>query len=321
MTTISVCTLARGRARQLENLVAGLRQSERPPRELIVAVMQRRRYKLPEASFPIRQVMVTDAASGEAELCLARGRNAAARAASGDLLVFLDADCIPGPWLLDDYAAAAATHAGVLIGDVGYLAKGDSDHGVDFARFAATAVRHPERPEQREAVAACEGLPPIWSLNFAITRREFCAVGGFDERYVGYGGEDADFLRTVRERNALVWWLRGATAFHQFHPHHVPPVHHVDAVVANARRYEEKWREPAMEQWLRAFTLMGLVRRDREGWRKLRDPGEADFAVTRQQELLPCASGAQVLRWLEDRAVRRIDGRPGGPGNASTVAA
>lgn len=322
MTTISVCTLAKGRARHLENLVAGLRQSERPPRELIVAVMQRRRYQLPETSFPIRQVMVADASADETELCLARGRNAAAEAASGDLLVFLDADCIPGPSLLDDYAAAAATHGGVLIGDVGYLAKGDSDQGVDFARFAETAVRHPERPDRPEAaVAACEGLPLIWSLNFAITAREFRALGGFDERYVGYGGEDADFLRTVRERQWPVWWLRGATAFHQFHPHHVPPVHHLDAVVANARRYEEKWGEPAMEQWLRAFTLMGLVRREGDGWRKLRDPGEADYAVTRQQELLPCASGAQVLRWLEERAVRRIDGKPGDCGNASTAAA
>jgi hypothetical protein len=113
--------------------------------------------------------------------------------------------------------------------------------------------------------------------------------------------------------------VRGAAAYHQYHPHHVPPVHHLDEVLANVRRFEEKWGQPTMEQWLRAFTLMGLVKREGNEWRKLREPTEADFALTRQQEQQPYASGTQVLQWLEERAVRRI-GSAGRNGKSTAAA-
>jgi len=318
--TISVCTLAKGRARHLENLVLGLRQSVRPPRELVVAVMQAERYHLPEASFPVRQVVLGEQEDGE--LCLACGRNAAAARATGELLVFLDVDCIPDPHLLDDYASAADRRQGVFMGEVGYLANGATDDGVDFARFEEVAVRHPERPEPpRHQAERSDDATAFWSLNFAMRAKDFAAVGGFDERYAGYGGEDSDFARTLAAKGLPLWWVRGAKAYHQFHPHHIPPVHHLDSVLANAVRSQEKWGEPVMEQWLRAFTLMGLIRRDDDGWRKLREPTEADFALTRQQEQQPYASGTQVLQWLEERAVRRLEPSPGGRSGKSTAVA
>jgi len=318
--TISVCTLARGRARHLENLVLGLRRSARPPRELVIAVMQGERYRLPEASFPVRQIVL-----GEPEddgLCLSRGRNAAAAKASGELLVFLDVDCIPHPSLLDDYARAADRRQGVFMGEVGYLANGAADDGVDFARFEEVAVRHPERPEPpRHLAERSQDDRAFWSLNFAIHAKDFAAIGGFDEGYAGYGGENGDFARALAANSLPLWWVRGAKAYHQFHPHHVPPVHHLDSVLANARRYQEKWGEPVMEQWLRAFTLMGLVKREDDGWRKLREPTEADFALTRQQEQQPYASAAQVVHWLEGRAVRRLEPSPNGRNGKSTAVA
>jgi GT2 family glycosyltransferase len=317
--TISVCTLARGRARHLENMVLGLRRSARPPRELVVAVMQSDRYQLPEASFPVRQVVLGNQPNGE--LCLARGRNAAAAEASGELLVFLDVDCVPHPSLIDDYASAADRRQGVFMGEVGYLANGAADDGVDFDRFEEVAVRHPERPEppQRE-VEPSRDAEAFWSLNFAIWAKDFASIGGFDERFTGYGGEDCDFARTLVANKMPLWWVQGAKAYHQFHPHHVPPVHHLDSVLANARSYQEKWGESGMEQWLRAFTLMGLIKREEDGWRKLREPNEADFALTRQQEQQPYASAAQVLQWLEGRAVRRLEPSPNGRNGKSAVA-
>ncbi len=318
--TISVCTLAKGRARHLENMVLGLRRSVRPPRELIIAVMQSERYQLPEASFPVRQIVLGDQEDGA--MCLARGRNKAAAHASGELLVFLDVDCIPHPSMLADYAEAAGRRQGVFMGEVGYLANGATDEGLDFARFEEAAVRHPERPEPpRSGTEQSEDAKCFWSLNFAMRARDFTAIGGFDEGYVGYGGEDGDFARTLIANGLPLWWVRGAKAYHQFHPHHVPPVHHLDSVLANARRYQEKWGEPVMEQWLRAFTLMGLIRHEEGGWRKLREPTEADFALTRQQEQQPYASAAQVVQWLEGRAVRRLEPSPNGRNNKSTAVA
>ena len=82
----------------------------------------------------------------------------------------------------------------------------------------------------------------------------------------------------------------------------MPPVHHIDSVLANAHRFAEKWGHPTMQHWLRAFVLMGLAERTEHGWRKLRDPDETDLALTRQQEDAPYASSAALLDRLERRA-------------------
>lgn len=295
---LSVCTLAHGRERHLTNLVSGLSRSARPPCELVIAVLQDAKYQLPETSFPIRQIVL-----GDEGIPLAKGRNTAARAARGDLLVFLDVDCIPHPDLLDDYSRIAEDHSGVLMGEVGYLPSGATDEGICFDRFDELAEKHSERagpPEGRSG--PCRDYRCFWSLNFAISADDFWKAGGFDETFVGYGGEDTDFARGVQQAGMPFWWVRGAKAYHQYHPHHMPPVHHLESVLANAERFREKWGHSTMQHWLRAFTLMGLIERTENGWRILREPNEEDLALTRQQEHRPYASSAQVLELLEERA-------------------
>ena len=298
---ISVCTLAHGRDAHLANLVRGLNRSRRRPGELVIAVMQDERYVLPETDFPVRQILL-----GKDGICLAEARNTAAREACGDLLVFLDVDCIPSPSLIGDYAAAAALNDGVLMGEVGYLPKGATDDGIDYDLFERLAVKHSERAGPPPGmVGRCGDYRCFWSLNFALFKRTFEEVGGFDPRYVGYGGEDTDFGRTIVSHDVSLWWARGAKAYHQHHKHHMPPVHHLDSVLANATIFADKWGEPTMQHWLRAFRLMGLVEPDRQGgWTKLRDPGQEHLALTRQQEHEPYASSAVVLEWLEDQHSR-----------------
>ena len=297
MTTTSICTLAHGRAEHLVNLVRGLALSPVPPRELVVAVMQPARYRLPQTSFPIRQIVL-----GSNDIPLARARNVAARAATGDLLIFLDVDCIPHRDCIRDYRAAAETHEGVMMGEVSYLPSGATAEGIDYARFDAVGVKHSERAgPPREVSSLCKDYRCFWSLNFALSKADFERSGGFDESYVGYGGEDTDFGRTLCARGLPLWWVRGAKAYHQYHPHHMPPVHHLDSVLANAHRFQDKWGEPTMQHWLRAFVLMGLVERRGDRWAKLRDPGEAELALTRQQADQPYASTATVLAMLEER--------------------
>jgi GT2 family glycosyltransferase len=302
--TISVCTLAHGRETHLANLVRGLNHSSRPPSELVVSVMQDVRYDLPATSFPVRQILM-----GSSGICLAEARNTAAEHANGELLVFLDVDCIPDPRLVEDYAAASAFNDGVLMGEVGYLPRGATDDGLDFQKFAQLAVKHSERAgPPRGMVGHCGDYRCFWSLNFAMTAKLFGELGGFDPRYVGYGGEDTDFGRTIVSKNVPLWWTRGAKAYHQYHKHHMPPVHHLDSVLANAQIFAEKWGEPTMQHWLRAFRLMGLVEPDgKGGWVKLADPGEEHLALTRQQENQPYASSAVVLEQLEAQASRGND--------------
>ncbi|WP_279351323.1 galactosyltransferase-related protein [Erythrobacter litoralis] len=272
------------------------------PAELVIAVMQSDAYALPEIDFPVRQVML----KGD-QICLAKARNAAAAAALSETLVFLDVDCIPSPDFVADYAAAMSEEGGVFMGEVGYLPSGATDRGIDFAEFERQAVLHSERagPPQ-SALGPCRDYRCFWSLNFALSRTTFERVGGFDERYVGYGGEDTDFGRKLAEAGIPIWWARGAKAYHQYHPHHMPPVHHLDSVMRNSSLFCDKWGEPTMQHWLRAFRLMGLIDRDSAGeWIKLRDPNEADLALTRQQEDQPFASSAVVLAQLEAAAADR----------------
>ena len=296
--TISVCTLASGRAAHLHNLVLGLNAQDVPPDELVIAVMQAEPYVLPDTDFPVRQLMI-----GGEGIPLAAARNRTAQAATGETLIFLDVDCIPDPGFVGDYARLLEHMDVLLMGEMLYLPSGATADGIDIARFAEVGVKHSERAGPPVGpIGDCSDYRCFWSLNFAMRRSTFFAVGGFDERFVGYGGEDTDFGRMVAEAGVPLHWVRGARAYHQHHAHHMPPVHHIDSVIANAARFRDKWGHFTMEHWLRAFTLMGLVRLQDGEHVRLREVTEADLALTRQQSDQPYASTATVLALLEERA-------------------
>ena len=84
---------------------------------------------------------------GDDGLRLAAARNAGARIAEelgARLLVFLDADCIPGAELLGRYRDAAAQHPdAVLCGPVTYLPAGAA---LDAASLRASTRPHAARP-------------------------------------------------------------------------------------------------------------------------------------------------------------------------------
>ncbi|RYJ03955.1 MAG: glycosyl transferase [Acetobacteraceae bacterium] len=300
MTPASVVTLAGGRPDHLCNLVLGLCRQEVLPVELLVAVMQDTPYRLPEAPFPVRQVMVP-----ATPLPLAAARNAAARAAEGKALIFLDMDCIPSPTLVSDYTRELEAFEGLLMGEVMYLPGGAAAEGLRFDAFAASAVRHSDRRGPPPAgIEPCADYRCFWSLNFAMRRDAFLAAGAFDERYIGYGGEDTDFGKSLAGQGIPIAWMKGGLAYHQYHPHHMPPVHHLDSVVRNAQLFEAKWGYRTMGHWLHAFRLMGLID-DAPGRpiRILRRPGAEDLALTGQQSHQPYANTASVIRVLEQRAM------------------
>jgi len=298
MSAISIVTLAKGRAEHLYNLVLGLTRQTTPPRELIVAVMQDEPYVLPETDFPVRQLMI----AGEA-LPLAAARNLAARTATGEGLIFLDMDCIPAPDLVADYAGHLAPYDGLLMGEVMYLPGGATKGDWRSEDFADVAVRHSDRRgPPAEGIEACGDYRCFWSLNFAMRRATFLAVGGFHEGYNGYGGEDTDFGKVLDTAGVPIAWIKGGLAHHQYHPHHMPPVHHLDSVIRNAELFEARWGYRTMGHWLHAFRLMGLID-DRPGQpiRVLRRPDDADLALTGQQSHQPYANTASVIRLLEER--------------------
>ena len=306
MTRISALTLASGRAEHLRNVVAGFEGQTVKPDELIIGVMQEEEYtNLPRTSFPVRQLRV----AGDG-LPLAAARNTVANAAEGDLLVFVDVDCIPHPNLVYDYLGHYMWTPGLLMGEVGYLPGGATDRGLDFKGFERIAVRHSDRQgPPKQGVKRCEDYRCFWSLNFAIDRDSWIASGGFDERYVGYGGEDTDFGRTLDDKAIPISWVDGGKVYHQYHAHCMPPIHKLESVVRNAEVFASKWGHRTMEHWLYAFRLMGLIENTPDGIRILRAPSDADYALCSQMEDMPYANTRRVIDILDARKVQSEEDR------------
>ena len=280
-------------------MMQGLRQQTLPPDEMVIGVMGTGPFRdLPAMPFPVRQVLVP----GD-PLPLAAARNAAAAAAESENLLFLDVDLIPAPDFVRECNDALVCWPGVLMGEVLYLPKGATDGAWSFAAFEKVAERHSDRqgPPPR-GVRTCEDYRCFWSLNFALSRREWDRSGGFCEHYAGYGAEDTDFGRVLADREIKLGWMKGGRGYHQYHPHHMPPVHHLDSVLRNTRVFHRRWGEFTMGHWLHAFELMGLIAPTDVpgmGWRKLRDPGDSDRALTMQQAHMPYANSARVIRQLK----------------------
>lgn len=297
MSTVSVVTLAKGRPAHLRNVLRGLERQTQPA-AFIVAVMQETPYDLPEVGFPVHQIPVRGR-----ELPLAAARNRGVAAVDSDAVVFLDVDCIPAPDLIADYARGLSELDGLLMGEVLHLPERATLGTWDYAGLDAVAERHSDRRgPPASGIEICNDYRCFWSLNFAIRRATFLATGGFDERYTGYGGEDTDFGKLLDRSGIPIAWIKGARAYHQYHPHHMPPVHHLESVVRNAELFEAKWGYRTMGHWLYAFKVMGLIddTPDRP-IRILRRPDAADLALTGQLGHQPYTNSASVIRAIEAR--------------------
>lgn len=210
----------------------------------------------------------------DAGLRLAAGRNAGAAAAialGADALVFLDADCIAGDDLVRRYVAGMRAMPGALLaGPVTYLAEGVVvDEATDLAALTAPHAARPA-PEADALVVADEADRVLfWSLSFALTAATWQRIGGFDDGYVGYGGEDTDFAMRSQQAAVPLVWVGGADAYHQHHPTSSPPWQHVDDILRNGRRYAQRWGSWPMLGWLEAFEAAGVVERRGADWHRV----------------------------------------------------
>ena len=159
---------------------------------------------------------------------LARARNAGARAAAHPILVFLDGDVIAEAGLL---AAHARWHHAVsdalTLGFCGSVSVAGIDAGAVLGRagtlgelFAGRAFDPPwwERHMARTGslTSRHEDLfRAVTGHNLGISRAFFEAVGGFDESFARYGGEDTEFGYRVQMQGGLLAPARGAFAWHQ----------------------------------------------------------------------------------------------------------
>lgn len=329
---IAVVVIVHGRHDHLRRTLRSLGASTVWPDEVVVVAMAD-----PDVAdvvtglalpFPVRVVEL----DADAErLPLARARNLGARTVTTSRLVFLDVDCLAAPTLVGTYRDALDRLAGqadegpvIVAGPVTYLPEGWADgqpaDGLDLQAVAALRAPHAARPDPAPGeLVREERFELFWSLSFAVTRRDLEDIGGFDEAYEGYGGEDTDVAERLRRAGGSLWWVGGADAFHQFHPVSKPPVEHLDDILRNVAVFQERWGRPCMDGWLDAFGELGLATRDGDGtWRRTTpgDPcrggvlhvvaGPDDHGITRHARQLVALGDAPRLR-LPDAAAREPD--------------
>lgn len=92
--------------------------------------------------------------------------------------------------------------------------------------------------------------------------RTWSIIGGFDEQYVGCGGEDTEFGQRAAVKGVPLHWIGGAWAYHQFHPTADPPTQHLDDILRNAATFRRTWGWWPMSGWLHQFEQMGMARYD-----------------------------------------------------------
>lgn len=149
-------------------------------------------------------------------------------------LIFLDGDCCPAGDCFaahDRLGARAELVIGFRIDLTPPQTEAFDEAAMDAGRapVAVTAEQQSEleqraRRYERHALLRRFGLfkahkPKLLSANFSIDGATFARINGFDEEYIGYGGEDDDFGRRVyRARARPVIGVREAVVYHLWHP-------------------------------------------------------------------------------------------------------
>lgn len=151
-----------------------------------------------------------------------RARNLGASRATGDVLVFIDADCVPAPGLV---AAHARWHA-----VAGNLVVIGSRHHLDTTDLSVEAIRSGELPAPSGRPAdfrrvfyrrttdlrfGDEAYRALVSSNFSVRTELFHAVGGFSDLFRRWGGEDTELGWRLFSNGAFIIPDNEAVIFHQ----------------------------------------------------------------------------------------------------------
>lgn len=290
---LSLLSLVRDRTALLHGLLAALAHAPDPPADVVVAVCggDDPRPGAPETPFPVRFL---DVPSGE-RIAYSPARNACAAAAGTDRLLFLDADCVPLPGALAAFSRALDAEDALCIGEVLYLPPTAPFDPADAERLAEVGRPHPARPRPpADCWVRSDDYGLVWGLSMAVRRPTFRKLGGFDEGYGGYAGEDTDFAEAARQSGVPLHVVAGAAVAHRHHDVFEPPVQQLRATVANAQRFRDKWGWWPMGGWLEGFRDLGLIdwRPDAERATVLRDPTLDEVEAARRTSARPFREAA-----------------------------
>jgi len=142
-------------------------------------------------------------------------RNLGLRAATGDLVLFLNDDVWAVPHLLAEHARAHAAHKGQLVAVLGHVEQSAEMPKTPFLEFY--------RPFAYHEIAAFADRPVspryFWSMNLSLSRAEMIARNlVFHEDWAEIGHEDVELGHRWAKAGGLVVYNARARVEH-YHPH------------------------------------------------------------------------------------------------------
>lgn len=285
---ISVITTCYGRNGHLYNLLSSLSQGSVRPSEVIIVNDDADPERLAQYPLNIVQIATNDwdalAQNPESSTInktsdtgfdIGRNRNLGAARASHDGLIFLDVDCIVASTFIEQLHNKLRIYPNALLmGQPRYLTRpltDDESLQLQRGQLLSTSLDKlsvynpyrynfaaPELDSDATAIEQTQDYGAFWSLCFAISYKQFEAIGGFDTDYLGYGAEDTDFSFSARALG-VDFYLTNDLIYHQQHRVYRPPLNHLSSIVINANIFYDKWQKWPMGGWLAAFAEMDLI--------------------------------------------------------------
>lgn len=170
----------------------------------------------------------------------AAARNNGIRNARGDYIIFIDRDCL----ILPDAVKAhldAAKRGRFLAGRFKYLNEEQAqvvfNSNISAEMLEKLYSSMPEEPIQKEhrrfvkygilrKLRLVSGEQQNFGGHFSISKADIESVNGFDESYIGWGGEDLDLSRRLVKAGIQGHSvIRSARCLHIWHPHELGNKH------------------------------------------------------------------------------------------------